>query len=164
MTPHRLVRFAIVATLGLTLAAGVAACGAQAQAQPRQVASDLSATAVATHYFKILNAGMKSGNFSGMASVFASDATLTQPSPKGVTTVVHGLPAITHFYQTLATKLPGYQWTTESQRSLADNVVLAYEHAGSPPLHVPSRCVHVFDVQHGKIVRYDWATYFAGQP
>jgi hypothetical protein len=98
-----------------------------------------------------------------MASVYAPDATLTQSNPKGVTTVVHGLASITRFYQAVRTRVPGYQWTTESMRSLAPDVVLAYEHAGSPPLRVASRCMHVFVVKNGKITSYDWTAYYPGQ-
>jgi hypothetical protein len=107
---------------------------------------------------------MRSGDFSALASVYAPDATLTQSSTKGVTTVVHGLADITSFYQGLKTRLAGYQWTTESMRSEAPNVVLAYEHAGSPPLRIASCCIHMFVIQNGKIISYDWAGYYAGQP
>jgi hypothetical protein len=106
---------------------------------------------------------MRSGDLSAMASVYAPDATLTQSNPKGVTTVVHGLAKIITFYQGLQKKLPGYQWTVETMRSLAPNVVLVYQHAGSPPLRVPGRCMHVFVVENGKITSYDWATYYPGQ-
>ena len=89
---------------------------------------------------------------------------LTQSNPKEVTTVLHGLAAITTFYQGLRTKFPGYQWTVENMRSLSPNVVLIYQHAGSPPLHVAGRCIHVFVVADGKITSYEWATYYPGQP
>ena len=61
-----------------------------------------------------------------------------------VTPVVNGIDAIMRFYQGVRTKYPGYQWTQESMRSLDSNVVLSYEHAGSPPLRVASRCAHLF--------------------
>jgi len=41
--------------------------------------------------------------------------------------------------------------------------VLVYQHAGSPPLRVAGRCVHVFVVENGEITSYDWATYYPGQ-
>jgi hypothetical protein len=47
--------------------------------------------------------------------------------------------------------------------SLEPDVVWAYQHASSPPLSVPGRCVHLFVVEHGKITSYDWITYYAGQ-
>jgi len=106
---------------------------------------------------------MRSGDFSTIASVFASNATLTQSNPKGVTAVIHGLAAITSFYQGLRAKFAGYQWTVESMRSLGPIVVLVYQHAGSPPLRVAGRCVHMFVVEDGKITSDDWATYYPGQ-
>jgi SnoaL-like domain len=150
------------------LISGLAACGetanAQPSAQPNTTSSAPDATTVVTTYHQLFNAGMKSGNFSAVVALFTSDATLTQSSPKGVTTVAHGLADITNFYQSIQKKFPGYQWTIESMRSLAPDVVLAYQHAGSPPLKVAGRCIHVFVVQNGKIASYDWATYYPGQP
>jgi ketosteroid isomerase-like protein len=163
---------ALLTLLVVFLIGGLAACGGvanalpsttQTNAQPNTKPAESSATTVVTTYLQLFNAGMRSGDFSAMASVFAPDATLTQSNPKGVTTVVHGLAAITSFYQGLKTKFAGYQWTVESMRSLAPNVVLVYQHAGSPPLRVAGRCVHVFVVQNGKITSYDWATYYPGQ-
>jgi ketosteroid isomerase-like protein len=154
---------ALLSLLVVVLINGLAACGAQTNAQPTTKPTEPGAPAVVTMYFQILNAGMRSGDFSALASVYAPDASLTQSNPKGVTTVVHGLASITRFYQGVRTRVPGYQWTTESMRSLAPDVVLAYEHAGSPPLRVASRCVHVFVVQNGKITSYDWIAYYPGQ-
>jgi hypothetical protein len=163
----------LLTVLVVFLLSGLAACGGGANAQPSTTqsntqqsatSSDPGATTVVTTYLQLFNAGMRSGDFSAMASVYAPDATLTQSSPKGVTTVLHGLTAITNFYQVLRTKFGGYQWTVESMRSLAPNIVLVYQHAGSPPLRVAGRCVHLFVVQNGKITSYDWATYYPGQP
>ena len=157
--------FAPLCLLVLFLISGLAACGGAANAlqNTTTTAPEPSATTVVTTYLQLFNTGMRSGDFSTMDSVFAPDATLTQSNPKGVTTVVHGLAAITSFYQGLRTKFPGYQWTVEHMRSLAPNVVLVYQHAGSPPLRVAGRCVHVFVVEDGKITSYDWATYYPGQ-
>ena len=164
---------ALLTLLVVFLLSGLAACGGGANAQPNTTQSNAqpnttpsgpSASTVVTTYLQLFNAGMRSGDFSAMASVYAPDATLTQSSPKGVTTVLHGLTAITSFYQGLKTKFAGYQWTVESMRSLAPNIVLVYQHAGSPPLRVAGRCVHLFVVQDGKIATYDWATYYPGQP
>ena len=157
---------ALLTLLAVLIISGLAACGGGANAQPNTTTTQPqpSATAVVTTYLQLFNAGMRSGDFSAMASVYAPDATLTQSNPKGVTTVVHGLVAITSFYQGLRRKFAGYQWTVESMRSLAPNAVLVYQHAGSPPLRVAGRCVHVFVVENGKITSYDWATYYPGQP
>jgi len=155
--------FALLTFLVMLLISVLAACGAPASAQQSTTSPEPHATTVVTKYLQLFNAGMRSGDLSTMASVFAPDATLTQSSPKGVTTVVHGLANIITFYQGLRTKFPGYQWTVENMHSLAPNVVLVYQHAGSPPLRVASRCVHVFVVKSGKITSYDWATYYPGQ-
>lgn len=141
--------------------AALAACGSTVHAQ--ETKPDPKATDVVESYLHLFNAGMLSGDFSGLASVFAPDATLTQSNPKGVTTVVHGLADIITFDQGLRTKFAGYQWTVENMSSLAPDVVLVYQHAGSPPLTVPGRCAHLFVVEHGKITRYDWITYYPGQ-
>ncbi len=154
---------ALLSLLVVFLISGLAACGGPAAAQPRTTSSEPSALSVVTTYLQLFITGMRSGDFSSMASVYAPDATLTQSNPKGVTTVLHGLAAITSFYQGLRAKFVDYQWTVESMRSLATNVVLVYQHAGSPPLRVAGRCVHVFVVQDGKITSYDWATYYPGQ-
>jgi len=156
-------QFAPPSLLVVLLIAGLAACGALTNAQQTTNPPMPNAATVVTTSFQILNAGMRSGDFSALASVYAPDATLTQSNPKGVTTVVHGLTSITQFYQGVRARVPGYQWTTESMRSLAPDVVLAYEHAGSPPLRVASRCAHVFVIQNGKIADYHWIVYYLGQ-
>jgi len=164
---------ALLTLLTVFLLGGLAACGGAASAQPNitqsstqqtTIAPDPGATTVVMTYLQLFNAGMKSRDFSAMASVYATDATLTQSNPKGVTTVLHGLTAIITFYQGLRTKFPGYQWTVESMRNLAPNVVLVYQHAGSPPLSVAGRCIYVFVVKGAKITSYEWATYYPGQP
>ena len=158
--------FALLSLLVVLLLSGLAACGGPANAQQNTTttAPQSNANKVVTKYLQLFNAGMLSGDFSAMASVYAPDATLTQSSPKGVTTVLNGLTAITTFYQGLRTKFPGYQWTVESMRDLAPNVVLVYQHAGSPPLSVAGRCIHVFVIKGGKITSYEWATYYPGLP
>jgi hypothetical protein len=113
-------------------------------------------------YFQIFNAGMRSGDFSALASVYSPDATVTKSNPNGVTKVVHGLDAIMRFYQGIWMKNPGYQWTQENMRSLDSNVVLSYERASSPPERVAGRCMHLFLLQNGKILSLDWTTFYAG--
>jgi hypothetical protein len=120
--------------------------------------------AVVQKYFGILNAGMKSGDFSALATVYASDATLTQNTPAGVTNVYHGLTQITGFYQATYARLKGFQWTQDAMRRLSGTVVLSYEHAGSPPQSVPGRCSHLFVVKGNKIQSLDWTTFYGGQP
>ena len=152
---------ALLSLLAVLLIGGLAACGEATQAQKTQPGPN--ATTVVTTYIQLFNSGMKSGNFSTLASVYSPDAILTQSSPKGVTMVFHGIANITAFYQGFWKKFPGYQWTVDSMRSVAPNVVLVYQHAGSPPQRVAGRCIHLFVVQNGKITSYDWATFYPGQ-
>ena len=156
-------RFALLSVLVVLLIGGLAACGGSANAQPSTASPQPKATSVVTTYLQLFNAGMRSGDLSAMASVYAPDATLTQSNPKGVTTVIHGLAGIITFDQGVKAKFPGFQWTVENMYSLAPDVVLVYQHAGSPPQQVPGRCAHLFVVDHGKITRYDWITYYPGQ-
>ncbi len=115
-------------------------------------------------YFQILNAGMISGDFSALDTVYAPDATLTQSTPKGVTTVYSGIGDITAWYQSFQAHFSGIQFTQDSMRSLAPHVVLSYEHAGKPTWIAQGRCMHVFTLKQGKIVSLDWATFYGGQP
>jgi hypothetical protein len=115
-------------------------------------------------YWATLNAGMASanGDFSGMADVYADDATLTQSNPAGVTTVYQGIDPIITFYGVAYTKFHGYQWSLDSTRWLTRDIALNYEHAGSPPLTVPGRCAHLFTFCGDRIQTLDWVTYFGG--
>jgi len=161
-------RGAWVVIAGLSLFAVLAvgalsAYGLQAHAAGDPQDGQPDQEVVAT-YFQILNAGMISGDFSGLATVYAPDATLTQSTPAGVTTVYSGIDAITVWYQHFQTRFPGVQFTQESMRSLAPHVVLSYEHAGKPTWIAPGRCVHVFALHEGHIASLDWTTFFGGQP
>lgn len=151
----------LAAALCLPLVALPAA--ATASAAPYTAKKYRSAQSTAQAYFQVLNGGMTSGDFSKLASVFAANATLTKSNTDGKTTVYQGLTEITAFYQSLHQTLPNWQWTTDELRAMNKQVVLAYEHAGSPPLTVASRCIHVFVIKKGKIVSYDWAAFFPGQ-
>jgi Na+-translocating ferredoxin:NAD+ oxidoreductase RnfD subunit len=132
-------------------------------AEPTTSPKVRTAQATVHAYFKILNAGMKSGNFSALSTVYAPNATLTQSNPLGQTKVSHGLTEITAFYEGAYSKFAGYEWTQDAMRSLAKTVVLSYEHAGSPPLTVAGRCAHLFVVKHGMIQSLDWTTFYSGQ-
>jgi hypothetical protein len=125
-------------------------------------ASRADASSVVATYSSLFNGAMKSGDFSAMTSVFAPDATFTRSTPAGKTTVYHGIKAIIGALGGVYKTFPGYQWTIDRERPLDQWVVLAYEHAGSPPLSVAGRCEHVFMVVDGKIRSYDWTTFYPG--
>jgi hypothetical protein len=144
-------------------AAVLLSCSVVAVASAQSPSRQPSAPEVAMRYFTVLNAGMKTGDFSTLATVYAPDATLMQSNPLGVTTVVHGLAALTTYYQGLRAKLPGYQWATTNWHRVAPTVVIFYEHAGTPSMAAPGRCAHTIVVQNGKITSIDWVTYFPGK-
>jgi hypothetical protein len=151
--------------LALSLLAGMLLIGlAGCAADTASAAHGPKPEDIVAQQFILFNVGMRSGNFSALAQVYAPNAILTKSGPSGVTTVYQGLPAILAYYHSLQAVNPGIQWTTDSMRSLAGGVVLVYEHAGSPPQSVPGRCVHVFVIQSGKIVTYDWAVFYTGKP
>ena len=141
---------------------GLAGCAtaSAAPAAPR----DTRAEAVVTQQFVLFNAGMASGDFAAFDQVFAPDATLTTSNPAGVTTVHQGLPQIIAYYQAFQAAHPLCRWTNDSLRSLSESVVLAYDHACSPPQSVAGRCVHIFVVHAGLIESYDWVTFYPGKP
>jgi hypothetical protein len=122
---------------------------------------------VVNSYFQILNAGMKSGDFSALATVYTPDATLTQSTPKGVTTVYNGIDAIIAWYKVFQSKFQDMQFTQDPQhplRNLAPHVLLTYESAAPVGYHAPGRCMHVFTLKGGMIETLDWATFFGGTP
>jgi hypothetical protein len=153
----------LVSTLlvGLLLM-GLAGCATASAATVQR--SDTRAEDVVTQQFALFNAGMASGDFSAFDQVFAPDATLTTSNPAGVTTVSQGLPAIIAYYQAFQAAHPLCRWTNDSMRSLSESVVLAYDHACSPPLSVAGRCAHIFVVHAGLIESYDWVTFYPGKP
>jgi hypothetical protein len=156
---------AFAATLGLALLLllGVlAGCGAEANAAPQPTTPpERPDQEVVTTYFQILNAGMTSGDFSALATVYAPDATLTQSAPNGTQVVATGLKDITGWYVGFQSAHPGIQFAQDKMRSLAPHVVLSYEHAPAS-WAVPGRCMHLFTLKGGMIETLDWATYFGG--
>jgi SnoaL-like domain len=147
----------------IVVAVMVALVADNAYAHPSAAVKTRGAQATVHAYFAILNAGMKSGDFSALSRVYAPNAVLTQSNPLGQTKVSHGLSEITAFYQGAYSKFAGYEWTQDAMRSLAPTVVLSYEHAGSPPLTVAGRCAHLFVVKGGMIRSLDWTTFYSGQ-
>jgi len=121
--------------------------------------SQKSEDALVATYYQILNAGLKGGDFSVMASVFAPDATLTASTPLGSTVVVQGLSAIIAYYKNTASKFPGMQFIRDSTYDLSPTIVLNYEHAPIPSLSVPGRCSHLFVLRNSRIQELFWVAY-----
>ena len=149
---------ALLSLLVVILISGLSACGGPTNAQPSPNSPKLSAPPVVWTYFKIVNAGYRSGDFSALATVYSPEATLTFSGRNSATKVVHGIDAIISFYQDISKNYRGYQFAQESVRSLDSNVVLSYERAGTQLL-TAGRCVHLFVIQNGKIMSVFWVVY-----
>lgn len=150
----------MVLLLSLMLCVVCAGQTSRAAAQP--AAAPRSAEALVTLYYQILNAGMRSGDFSAMAAVYAPDATLTHSTPQGATTVFRGLPAIIGYYHRTYLSIPGIQFTRDTWYSLSPTIVLNYEHTTGAALRQPARCSHLFVLRNDRIHQVFWVTYFAG--
>jgi SnoaL-like domain len=174
MKRHRRTWITIIGGLGLCAVLLVGASSAyrlqaaHAAANPSSSPQDGQPDqAVVEHYFQILNAGMISGDFSALADVYWPDATLTQSTPKGVTTVYSGIDAIIAWYAAFAAAHPGMQFiqdTAHPRRNLAPHVVLTYEYAAPVGFTHPGHCMHVFAIQGGYIATLDWTTFYGGAP
>jgi hypothetical protein len=62
----------------------------------------------------------------------------------------------------LYAKLPSLHFGLTSERTLAPNILLRYEHGSTPTMPNGPRCAHLFVVQNGLIQTDDWVSYFAG--
>jgi len=118
-------------------------------------------------YFQIFNAGLRSGDFSALASVYAPDATLIQANSKNVVAIKHGVSDIIDWYTTtfgIGTPGHGMQFIPDLRyppmQSLAPHVVLTYEYALPLGFSQAGYCMHVFTLQYGWIESVHWVTYF----
>jgi hypothetical protein len=123
---------------------------------------NLSPIGVAVEYVAALNAGMMSGDFSPLATLYARTAMVVSNSPSGRTGTYRGLGAITRFYRATWEAAPGFRWTEDSVRPLSGTVILMYEHSSGPGMRVPARRADLFVVRGSRIVSQDSTTYFAG--
>jgi SnoaL-like domain len=166
MSPKPISRRHILAGAAVVVPAGAISLLTSTEAHAQGQSRPSRAQSVVARYFDILNAGMASANadFSALATVYASDAVLTQSSPAGVTNVYRGLAAVTGFYVAAWQNFHGLRWTQDQVRSLASSVVLSYEHAARPGQTKPGPCAHLFMVHRGLISTLDWVTYYPGVP
>jgi hypothetical protein len=131
-----------------------------AAAQPRS--SQQSGEALVTLYYQIFNAGLRNGDFSAMASVFAPDATLSHSSAQGETSTFQGLNAIIAFYHRVYLNIPGTQFKRDKLYDLSPTILLNYEHGVGTGLRLPPRCSHLFDIRNGRLHQVFWVVYFNG--
>ena len=125
--------------------------------------------AVVETYFQVFNAGLLSGDFSALDTVYAPDATLTQSNTKNVVAISHGVSDIIAWYTKafgLGTPGHGAQFKPDLRyppiQSLAPHVVLTYELGQTPGSSQAGYCLHVFTLKGGMIETDNWATYFLG--
>lgn len=123
--------------------------------------------AVVETYFQLFNAGLLSGDFSALNTVYAPDATLIQANSKNVVTIKHGVSDIVAWYTTsfgLGTPGHGAQFEPDPRypplSSLAPHVVLTHEYALPPGFSQAGYCTHVFTLKGGMIESVNWTTYF----
>lgn len=123
--------------------------------------------AVVEKYFQIFNAGLLSGDFSALATVYAPDATLFQSNSKNVATIINGASDIIAWYtKTFGLGTPGHgsQFVPDPRypplRALAPHVIVTYEYALPPGFSQAGYCMHVFTLKGGWIESVNWATYF----
>jgi hypothetical protein len=150
----------------IVLLVAIALCVVCASQTPRAVARPAAATrsveGLVSLYYQILNAGMRSGDFSAMAAVYSPDATLVHSTPQGATATFQGLPAIIAYYHRTYLSIPGIQFIRDKWYGLSPTIVLNYEHTAGTALRLPARCSHLFVLRNGKIHQVFWVTYFAG--
>lgn len=132
-------------------------------AMARPATGQQNPRALVATYYQILNAGLRSGDFSAMASVFALDATVTRSTPTGATITLHGLGPIINFYRTLYVAAPGTQFQGDVMYSLSPAIVLTYEHTRTAIPRAIARCSHLFVVENGRIKQLFWVVYYAGR-
>jgi hypothetical protein len=153
-----------VLLVGALSGCGPAARAAENTSSPQDGQPD---QAVVETYFQILNAGLLSGDFSALATVYAPDATLIQSNSKNVVTIKQGVTDIVAWYTAtfgLGTPAHGAQFTFDPRypplQSLAPHVVVTYEYALPAGFSQAGYCMHVFTLKGGMIESVHWATYF----
>jgi hypothetical protein len=151
--------FGIVNALLLTIIAAVHFPGTDIQAA-HAVTPSQSRLATLTHsYFVVLNRGLATGNVSGLSSIIAPTATLTERSamvhgaPSTQTNTIRDRSAIVRFYRHLAADFPGGHWVVGIQNQVSPTTMVVYARAagaqGRPSLYSVQRVT----VRSGKIIR-----------
>jgi hypothetical protein len=119
----------------------------QAHAAPR------SPLVVVEDYFRVLDADLKTGNFSNLGSAYAANATLKVLDVHGIATEYHGLAAIIKYWQHRGRQVPGLHFTADRVIPLDAHHVTAFERTITNQHKVlAGRCAHLFKVIGGKIV------------
>jgi hypothetical protein len=131
-----------------------------AAAQPRL--SQQNGEALVALYYQVFNAGLRNGDFSAMASVYAPDGILSQSDPQGENSTFQGLKAIIAFYHRVYLNIPGTQFKRDKLYDLSPTILLNYEHGMGTGLRLPPRCSHLFVIRNGRLHQVFWVVYFNG--
>jgi hypothetical protein len=116
--------------------------------------------AVVDAYFFAVNQALAGGGTEYFSAVIDPHATLTASNPSGVTTTVHGLPAIQRWFGAWARAGAGLQLTTTGVSNPTPGVVVHYEVAGNPANPTAARCAHVFVIRNAMIVSDNFITFY----
>jgi len=112
-----------------------------------------SALMVVTDYFAVLDADLKTANFSNLGAAYAANATLKVLDRHGVATTYRGLAAIIHYWKYRGIQVPGLHFTADRIVSLDVLHVAAFERTSTNKQKIlAGRCAHLFKVVGGKIV------------
>jgi SnoaL-like domain len=142
---------------------GLTAGQAFASSPAAPAAPQRSAPSVVNAYLGILNAGMQSGSFAALSTVYAPQAVFTVANPAGQVLVFHGLTKIEGFYAMVRKNEKRPHFTIEKMRLLDPSTVYTYEHAGHAGETLPARCTHLYVIKDGLIVRDDFVVFFPGK-
>ncbi len=118
-----------------------------------------SPSAVVLSYFTVFSNSLHGASISEFGTVYAPNATFVVSTPAGQTSVFHRLPAIEGWYKAFAASHVGYHLKEVSQYSPVPGMVVHYETAYDGANVVKGRCVHIFGVVNGMIVRDDFVVY-----
>jgi hypothetical protein len=118
-------------------------------------------------YLSVLNADMRTGEFSSLASVYARDSTLTmfRSLPRDTyyveeTGQVHGIAAIVRGYREVYQGFRGYRWIQVQVYYASDGRVVSYERVQGAPGRRVLRSETVATIHGGKIKQLDWTVDF----
>ena len=136
---------------------------AVAPAHARRAGGQSSADLLLSTYYNIINVGMKSGNFSALASVLTPDTTLTVSNPLGKTEVYQGLKAAIAYYHESFLHVPGLYFKPVIVHDVSLTVLFTYDVAENTKHTVVGKCAHLFIIRNGRFSSHDYITYYTGQ-
>lgn len=111
--------------------------------------------AVVAGYIKAVNLGMRSGNFSPVASIYRSGAILSVSGANGTQTY-HGVQQITRFYRRLARANGHAQFSTDRVIVINAGMALSQQRLHQASHRLMVNCTHLYVIKDGKIVVDDF--------